>query len=422
MESSRTLVLVGISLSIFSICITAEIDEFSNQWNGGINERIIVTPNLDRTDRGILYGVIRSSYSVAEDSLELFLELPEQEFYKLAIFPKNRLDATALYSFGPHHAILIHTGRRYNDTISGVRGLVINLNEGKIFPIDVPSDFYQNDFLNIVVYSETFDMMVNHRSICKKSDRCRITFDQFGKRVGEPKIYPTKENWLENTIIPANRNSLDDGFYVELFDESIGKDKISFVDKNGAEKSVVKDLSFAGSISNTNGIFTTCGSNKFFSDPSFKSSRRDNYANCLRYNWKTKKITNTSILLSSSDATVQSVTNLAGGGVAFLTFRCASSINDCPVNSFDVTMVDVDGKAIQKGPFPLNLKCSRFSMSNSSGRLVTVQSSAIENGDEICLSFTCIYKDNRIIEKSTVELQKLQFYNRCLSKKIFVKT
>ncbi|KAJ8668316.1 hypothetical protein QAD02_009979 [Eretmocerus hayati] len=367
--------------------------EYLAEWVGEGNDIVVVPHNIIRKDKAILYGIIKLRPSGKSSVLELHFDALQFKKQNTVELPTKNLNKFKLFSLGRNNALFIYSDEEDNGTISKFRGIVVDLMRNKQYNIEIPSDFPSRNFLNFIIYADKFDFLTNHSSVCKKFKVCRVSFDQEGRKLGEPVAFSPEKEWEMFFITPAQTNSLSGGFFARHFDEKSKKWQISFMDENAREKSSFEEPEGARyPASNSHNLFSICGIEE-------KSGESMNKIICTQYDSRTRKMTNSSTPVDKKVVDV-AVANLHSGGYVFSTTNCDNSMK---CDSFDVTVIAFNGNFAKKGPFSLNLDCNGVTEDKPNSAIAEI-------GDEMCFSFSCGNKKN---------YSKFKLYNKCLLEKTF---
>ena len=245
----------------------------------------------------------------------------------------------------------------------------------------------------VIVYNDSFDIIMTDKQSCGSADTCRVTFDQWGKRIAGPVSFPLNLNNL--AVFPVQYLSPAEGFYV------VGHN-------NNHDKLLVTRLSLDGKVtrlmtvehsdnyithkesSNNYNSFSTCWSKLTGSKEvhCVQFAARDDL---IRLNVTLPVVENTSLL---------ALYNLPDG---LLLVTITGSQGKC--NSFEVTKVFTNGRKSSFVIGELDLHCSVA--------VISIKVDVKDDGNEICFNFVNeepVYEEEKFIKRS------MQFRSKCVSK------
>ena len=244
----------------------------------------------------------------------------------------------------------------------------------------------------VIMYNETFDIIMNDKKLCGSTDTCRVTFDQWGKRIAGPVSF--LPNLKVRVVLPVQYLSPVQGFYVlsdndnrdRLLITRLGLDGTVTRLMTGEQSDAFKMYKYS---SNNQNSFSTCWFKLY-----------DNKeVHCVQFTARDGEARLNVKLPVAEDIFPVAVYNLPEG---FLLVSIKSGQDKC--NSFEVTKVVANG---QKGSFmidELDLLCHyKF----------YIKADVKDDGDEICFNFVNeepVYEGKKFIKRS------MQYRSKCVPK------
>ncbi|KAJ8688077.1 hypothetical protein QAD02_023872 [Eretmocerus hayati] len=242
---------------------------------------------------------------------------------------------------------------------------------------------------NVVVYGQSFEVFMADHNRCGQFNKCRMTFNEKGERIGQMGPFPT-DLWTIRAISASPQTSKG-GFFAFpdsaktgprikrvqleqlLYSNSFLKQDLNTTIKYSPSISVPI-------VSNANNLFTICG---------FKN--RDIHCNQFKdagvvpiLDYEHKDLPN-----------FIGVYNVAGGGFLLYSLQCETKIG-LVCSTLNVMKVALDKKRERFGSVQIDLHCS--------GKLGEIIIDSIKDGDDICFYIACVNERFQDEEKTQSEL------------------
>ncbi|KAJ8667327.1 hypothetical protein QAD02_008989 [Eretmocerus hayati] len=255
-------------------------------------------------------------------------------------------------------------------------------------------------FGNLVVHHDTFDVLIADDQLCG-SEKCRITFNKLGERIGVPMPFQTAFEGVMTTCISEYRKG-HRGFFVLGFDNANPKQnryKLTHVSETGIEKHLTtfqKHRHQYAAISSSHHRYGICVMLMYSTE-----------LQCLQYDMNAKIMMNQRMMLSKN-STLLGVHNMAGGGLVLLTSDCYQAQGFFYIcRDFMLNKLHKDGHL--DSMFTIanhNFLCD---MSSRNTRM-----QVFEGAGEYCFFLTCMYQD-RSWGLDEISF-KFQFKSACIKK------
>ena len=245
----------------------------------------------------------------------------------------------------------------------------------------------------VIMYNETFDIIMANEELCGSADTCRVTFDQWGKRIAGPISFPLNQKDLK--VFYVQYSSPIQSFYVVSYNYS--RDGL-LVTRLGLDSTVTSLMSIKHSkyyimhkvSSNNYKSFSTC-----WSMPLGKKE-----VHCVQFAARDDDARLNATVPVTESALPLAVYNLPEG---LLLVTIKSNQDQC--NSFEVTKIVTNGRKSSFVIDGLDLQCNNE---------FVIKSNVKDNGKEICFNFVSgglEYGEEESIPRS------MQFRSKCVLKR-----
>ena len=260
-----------------------------------------------------------------------------------------------------------------------------------MFPIGKDNKLFNGA---VLVDDDTFDIVTTFKDSCDSDDDvCRVTFDQWGKRIAGPVLFSLNPNeirgFIPRKILPAQ------GFYVVSPNVDHDKLLIKRLGFNGTVTHLVKvdysDYAVKYRVSSNNyNSFSTCWTTEL--------SSKD--VHCMQFAISDSRIRLNVTLPISKDSSLKAVYNLPDGLLIMTMKNCQAKCD-----SFEVTKVLTNG---YQSSFLID-QLDLYKYYDDVGIQIEVK----DTENEICFIFLIggpVYDDDKFKEGS------MQYRSKCISK------
>ena len=245
----------------------------------------------------------------------------------------------------------------------------------------------------VIMYNETFDIITSDQEACGSTDACRVTFDQWGKRIAGPVLFPL--NLTKVYVHPVQYLSPAQGFYVAGRHSNKKRLLITRLDPDGTVTRLMTVDSSGYTIhkdsSNNQDSFSTCWTKVLYSKE----------MNCVQFAAHDGDALLNVTLPVAKDTVPVAVYNLPEG---LLLVTTKSSQHKC--SSFEVTKILTNG---HKSSFIIN----ELDLLCSSSFEFSIKVDIKDDENEICFNFVNerpVYEGEEFIKRS------MQYRSKCVSK------
>ena len=249
----------------------------------------------------------------------------------------------------------------------------------------------------VIMYNETFDIIMSDQESCGSTDACRVTFDQWGKQIAGPVSFPLNltKLYAEKAVHPVQYLSPAQGFYVVWRHPN---DKRLLVTRLGFDGTVTRLMTVEytnfimhrGS-SNNNDSFSTCWSK--VPDPK--------EVHCVQFTARDGYVRINVTLPVVQDTLPLAIYNLPEG---LLLVTINSNQDQC--NSFEVTKILTNGRKSSFVIDELDLLCDP-------NYVWAIKADVKDDGKEICFNFV----NEKLVFEGEEIIKNMQYRSKCVVKR-----
>lgn len=273
--------------------------------------------------------------------------------------------------------------------------MILNMNTCNTTTLSFDFDYESRRWItNTLVYTNnTFDLIISSKRACSGLPQCRLSFDQEGHRIGDPRPFTVNELYAE--VNQVSRATPEKGFFVLSLDAK-GKLKTKHVSLNNqithlwSPSDTWEYKEGWQYTSHTHDLFGIC---QVFSN--IRCVQFDKRAHSKMYTEMEKK------------SEVMSIHNLVDGGMLLLSRTCGNSTRSYPCDSTGVLVTKIyPGGRLGKTKelIKLNFRCAWLNFFDQ------YKVDLVEEVDKFCFYFACVHLDR--------DEENLLNYNiKCIPKK-----
>ena len=247
----------------------------------------------------------------------------------------------------------------------------------------------------VIMYNETFDIIMTDKKLCgsTSTDACRVTFDQWGKRIAGPVSFPL--NLKGMVVLPVQYLSQIQGFYVLGHNDNRDRLLVTRLGLDGtvtrlmlaehSDKIIVYKYS-----SNNHNSFSTC----------WFEVADDKEVHCVQFTVHDSHARLNVTLRVAEDTLPLAVYNLPEG-LLLVTIKFGQ---DKWCNSFEVTKVFTNGHKSSFVIDELDLLCYDEFL---------IKANVKDDGNEICFNFV---NEEPVYEREEFIKRSMQYRSKCVPK------
>ena len=403
-----------VTIAAFCTCVLAmDIRTFTKDWTiSRKNFEFVYIGDIARLDNKFAYGVCKKSEFYAHLDCDIKLETLTQSssdgtnicHIKFSTKHKQQ-DVRALIIqlelFGNDKILIteLNVDRKNSNVISSYMKYSI-VDMIKCSKKEVILSYGKYDDLTkngVIMYNETFDIIMADEELCGSADMCRVTFDQWGKRIAGPISFPLNQKDLK--IFYVKYSSPIQSFYVVSY--NYGRDGL-LVTRLGLDSTVTSLMTIEHP---DHYVKHKVSSNNYNSFSTCWSMPLDNKeVHCVQFAAR-DDAARLNVTVPVAESTLPLAVYNLREGLLLVTIK--SNQNQC--NSFEVTKIFTNGHKSSFVIDELDLHCNNEFYINADVKA---------NGKEICFNFVSegpVYEGEKFITRS------MQYRSKCVSKRDITK-